>query len=383
MTRLGKVKKVLGELVDSDAAQDVQLALQRFPQIPFTETFYPAQCSPDATTGYYMGYWEAVASFGGLLPAFLMSGDDDSYTPAHGGWFTQGVDEIIAFPFSTSGATDLDMLGKWFDFHVAVESTGNICPFNGPCTGGPCLAGECYTNGNPELRAGGGPPLGKSLFYAGEYFRHFVLVEGKSCQSTTDCGSPNYLCQDGYCHDPHAECRPNVIIAFTDGDETQNVHLTDFFHPRVQAKRFRYGLGCSAGSECGPDAQCVMGICRPPADVIDENALACEIGETPCTSVADCPDPCASWGGCQGLCIPAAVNLDVGAGANRLRDLAGNPLSLTVHLVDASGIPGTNQLIAAYGGGQHFSVDLNDPEALLQTFGTLLGDAKYGFSCGP
>jgi len=213
--------------------------------------------------------------------------------------------------------------------------------------------------------------------------KHFVLVQGKACQDTVDCGSPNHTCVDGACYDPFAECRPNVIIAFTDGDETENVHINDFFHPRVQAKRMHYGLGCSDDADCLSGAFCLEGICRPPVGIVDEEALTCETGGLPCASTADCPDPCATFGGCQGECLPTGVKVvDNMTNANVIRDWSGNPVTVTVNVVDASGKIGANELVARYGGGKHFSVNLDDPNDLVDTFGSLLGDAKSGASCG-
>ena len=187
---------------------------------------------------------------------------------------------------------------------------------------------------------------------------------------------------NGACHDPYHDCRPTVIIAFTDGEETENVHIDDFFHPRVQAKRFYFGLGCTGDADCLSGATCVEGRCTPPPGVVDEEALVCESAGTPCTQMSDCPDPCANWGGCQAGCLPAGINLVDNLGANHLTNYLGQPVSVSVNIVDASGVPGANKLVAAYGGGVHFSVDLSDPEALVNTFGTLLGDTKSGFNCG-
>jgi len=370
-TRLGLVKAALQNIVGSDVADDLRLALQRFPQVPFTDDdffgFGPV-CEG--------GYWE-------YSPGIVMTGDGNQKKTQLGSWFTQGIDEILPVPFPSSGATDLAVLGQWFDFTETVGATAGSCWDADQCGGGPCLDGKCHFYSNPELRAVGATPIGKSLFYAGEYLRHFVLVQGKSCQDDVDCGSPHHTCVDGACHDPFAECRPNVVIAFTDGAETQNVHIDDFFHPRVQAKRMHYGLGCDGDSDCLADATCVGSICRPPEGVLNEAALACETGGLPCGVTADCPDPCETFGGCQGYCLPAGVDVvDNVFDANVATDWSGNPVSVTIHVVDASGVPGANLLVARYGGGQHFSVDLEDPDALVSTFGTLLGDAKSGASCG-
>jgi hypothetical protein len=370
-TRLGLVKAALQAVVASESAANLRLALQRFPQIPFTEDdFFGLAPTCEG------GYWE-------YTPGIVMTGDNNQKTTQLGSWFTQAIDEIVPFPFSSAGATNLQELAKWFDFNESIAPTQGSCWDSNQCGGGPCIGGSCQFFTNPELRAVGATPIGKSLFYAGEYLKHFVLVEGKACQDTVDCGSPHHTCVDGACHDPFAECRPNVIIAFTDGAETENVHINDFFHPRVQAKRMQFGLGCKADEDCLSGAFCLEGVCRPPAGVVDEEALTCETGGLSCNSTWDCPDPCATFGGCQGECLPTAVQVvDNLTDANVLRDWSGNPVTVKVNIVDASGQIGANELVARYGGGKHFSVNLDDPNELVNTFGSLLGDAKSGAACG-
>ena len=120
------------------------------------------------------------------------------------------------------------------------------------------LSDSCVVTTNAELRAVGATPIGKSLFYASEYLRHFVLVEGQFCEEDADCASSNHSCVDGQCHDEFAYCRENVIVLFSDGAETENVHIDDFFHPRVQAKRLFYGLGCQTDADCLSGAMCLV-----------------------------------------------------------------------------------------------------------------------------
>ena len=379
-TRLGKVKLSLHQLLESESAESVNLALQRFPQVswPLGDSLFGTGspgCSPIAAN-YEMGLWGCATS------SFLMTGDDGAFLTQDPSWFTSGITQIMAHPLATNAAPDLTQLRRWVDFDVSTLATNATCSVGTQCGAGPCLNGVCHEYGNPELRAGGGTPIGKSLFYAGEYLRHFALIEGMPCDNDSQCRTANHTCVAGQCHDPLADCRPNVIIAFTDGEETQNTHITDFFHPRAQAKRMRFGLGCSAAEPCVGGATCVGGVCRPPAGMVDENALVCENGGLPCVNAATCPDPCANWGGCAGGCYPASIDLTVGTGANRISDYSGEGIPITVHVVDASGTFGANEVIAQYGGGQHFSVGLDNPEELLDTLAQLLGDAKYGFDCG-
>ena len=375
-TRLGKVKKALTAVASSDAAEYVRLALQRFPQ---EGDSMHAMLDPIlfCDGGYFTN-----TSTG------LVSGDDGSHVTSAAGWFGKHLGEILLMPFSATAGTDLAALAAWFDFTETVKGTTKSCFNSDDCPGGVCLgststlSSKCHDFTNPELRAIGGTPLGKSLFYAGELLRHQVLVEGKPCMWTEDCASPHHSCVSGLCHDPFAYCRDHLVLLFTDGEETENVHTDDFFHPRVQAKRLHYGLGCLDDSHCLAGATCVGGVCRPPAGAIDEAAMVCETGGLPCSSTSDCPDPCASWDTCQGECLEARVTLTDPSGSDRIADWSGAPVSVTVHVVDASGTPGANQLIAAYGGGMHFSVDLADPDALVSTVTQILGDAKDGSPCG-
>ena len=362
-TRLGKVKQALRTVIESGAMADMELALQRFPQRPYADGLLapPVDCQG--------GYWT-------FNDNSLISGDNDAKITSLGGWFGAGLDEILPVRFG-AGGTDLDQIATWFDDVESVAVAGGLC---GASCEGPCLGGSCYAYTNPELRAIHGTPLGKSLFYASEYLRHEVLIQGKPCASEAGCPTPHHACVDGACHDDNAYCRPNVIIAFTDGEDTENVHTDDFFHPRVQAKRLHYGLGCGVDADCLSGASCESNLCSPPAGVVDEAALACETGGLPCTSTADCPDPCASWTSCQGQCRATAVTVSQGGLADAVRDHAGVLVPVTVHVVDASGVEGQNQLVAAYGGGAHFSIDLTTPDALVEAIEAILGDSKAG--CG-
>ena len=187
---------------------------------------------------------------------------------------------------------------------------------------------------------------------------------------------------DGVCHDAFGHCRDHIVILFTDGDDTRNVSSADFFSPRVQAKRLRYGLGCASDEACLAGASCEAGICRAPEGVVeDADQLVCDAGGAACTADADCPDPCSNWGGCPGQCAPTEPLMVSDQGANHLTDHAGNPVSVRVHVVDASGIEDNNRLIATFGGGLHFSVDLDNPEELVASIYELIGDTKDTTPC--
>ena len=224
---------------------------------------------------------------------------------------------------------------------------------------------------DPELRGVGFTPIGKSLFYAGEYFRHQVLVEGKACMADADCASPHHTCVDGLCHDPLHECRPNVVVLLTDGGETEDRDSGTFFHPRAQAKRLHYGLGCAGDADCAGGATCQAGSCQPPLLPYPDGTQMCSVFGIPCAADGDCISPCTG-GQCPVTCGPARVDGMTQGEAGRITDQAGHPVSLTLHVVDASGVDGGNADLAAYGGGLHVSVDLVDVDALVQRLQPLL-----------
>ncbi len=362
-TRLGRVKQALMTLLDSDAAENARLALLRFPQ--------RLDGSPECDTGYY-------------FPKDAISGDDDAHTTADGGWFTQGLHEVVSVPFRADTESNVEAIAAWLDFTESVGPSGPACVNSWDCASGLCAGGHCQAHDDPELRGMGTTPLGKSLFYAGEYLRHFVLVEGKPCGATSDCASPHHTCVDGACHDPMGACRPTTIVLLTDGGESRNIELSDFFHPRVQAKRLHYGLGCADAEDCVGGALCIGGTCRPPAGEVPETAKACEVHDLACGSDADCPAiSCGFLKTCPGTCSPAAVLGGDPNGADVLTDYAGDPVSVTVHVVDASGVEGANGLIAAYGGGEHVSVDLGDISDLIDHVLPLLDPKSTGAACIP
>jgi hypothetical protein len=371
VTRLGRVKQALNTVVQSEAAGGVRLALQRFPQRPFEPDagfFGGASGAPECDGGYWVSTDEA-----------MITGDEGQHFTSLDSWFGANLSEVLLYPFED--ATNLGILAQWFDFKVETVTTETPCEDASVCAGGPCVLERCLTTTNPELRGGGPTPIGKSLFYAGEYLRHTVLIEGKQCITDDTCGSPHHSCEDGVCHDPYGHCRDHIIIVFTDGAETRNVATSDFFNPRVQAKRLHFGLGCSADTECLSGATCVDGVCRAPGAVADASALICDAGEVPCTSDNQCEDPCENWGDCPGGCAPTEPLMISDQGAQHLTDQQGNPVSVRVHVVDASGIAGNNSLVATFGGGQYFDVNLDNPEELVASVYEILGDTKDTTPC--
>ena len=354
-TRMGVVKTILQELAEDSEKAGLRLALQRFPQ------------AHGANGGCATGHYKSKVT---------MSGDNDAHDATDEDWFQIYLNEVIIVPFDSVGASGADAINTWCDFEETVVSTGGDCTTDEECPDGFCQFGGCMTHDEPELRGMGDTPLGRSLFYAGEYLRRSVFVEGAPCESASDCGSPHHLCVEGACHDPLGKCRSTRIIVFTDGVESVNHDLDDFYHPRVQAKRLHYGLGCEALDECLGGSTCEGGICRAPEGVVEEDAKACTIYEVACDQDEDCPAfACGSGQQCPGNCREAAVTHIDGAGGDRITDAGGRPVSVQIHVVDASGIDGANEYIAAYGGGEHVSVDLGTPSTIVASVLPLL-DAK-------
>ena len=343
-TTMGVSKRVFSQFFSSDDTADVIFALQRFPQAAKRST-------PVCEGGYYEG-------------DVVMSGDDGAHATVMGTptWFDGALDEVVLVPFPPPGSTsNLLPLLQWMDFKETLLKTETICGGPDECQGGVCLgpAGNrrCYTFTNPELRAHGWTPLGKSLFYAGEYIRRYVVVDGKNCLDDEDCGSPGYFCgPEGKCFDPLKACRINVVVLFTDGGETEYPSTNDFFNPQVQAKRLRYGLACTSDAECSQ-----LNFCRPKKDKPDEK---------------ECFEPYCS---AEGYCTNDAIANDPQKQkiaykdlpewqADRLRDANGNPIDVIVNVVDASqedkgqadDVTNANRLIALYGGGVHVVVSVDD-----------------------
>ena len=358
-TRIGLVKKALATLLASDATKAAQVALMHFPQ---GEGNWG-----DCDEGYYEGR-ETV------------TGDDDQHLA--GAWFDAHLNEVVAVPLVTGA--EQKKLADWIDGVETLASTGQPCAADSDCPSNICINGKCLIHKAPELRCDGGTPIGKTIFYAGEYLRKFVLVEGKPCTTSADCGSAHYECVSGTCHDAAGACRPNVFILLTDGAETEDTAATSFFHPRVQAKRLRYGLGCSATTDCGPDATCEAGVCVPPTNAVPWSAEICAVQDLECSASTPCPEySCTMAGTCPDECVPGAIAVTEFGPTNRLTNLAGTPTTVTLHVLDASGSTSGASYLAAYGGGTVTAVNFGDLDGLVTTLLGIISatDMKTGGKC--
>lgn len=332
LTAMTLAKKVFGEELQQAVEGHVQFALQRFPQREALGQ------TPHCAYGLY-------------TPQALLSQDDGSWDTGTAGWFEAHLKEalVVPFPKRLDGDNRASLL-KWMNHEEQVGATEIPCDIDAECPTGLCgtVGGErrCFYHQDPELRAGGETPLGKSLFYAGEYFRRFVAVEGRPCTSAKSCGSAGYLCVNATCQDPYAACRENHIILFTDGAQNPARPSDDFFHPVNQAKRLAFGLACQENTDCRGGATCNLGVCVPPE-----------------------------------LSYTDVVHFGAGGGFDALSTPGGGPLSIRVSVVNLqTHSKPDNQGIAEAGGGALLDVSTQEPEDFRVQVRTLL---KYKLKCEP
>lgn len=332
ITLFGLAKVLFTTVVEDAVGSFAQFALQAFPQKEALGTL-----SPNCSAGFYAS-------------SLTMTDDDDSRQTEAGGWFDDNRGESILVPFPTrADASNTDDITEWTDFKETVKATDTACTVDADCQSGGCGtfdgASVCFTHANNELRANSATPLGKSLFYAGEYFRRFVQVDGKVCERDLDCASTGYVCADNRCIDPYRECRDNFIIVFTDGLETTYGTTTEFFNPAVQAKRLAYGLDCVVHEDCRGGATCQSGQCLLPG------------GSTE---------------------IPVGVS----GGFNALGAADGSPVSIRTSVIGLSvGAPtDKSQDIAVEGGGVFFAGTTDAPEDIQAQ---LLAFMSPDFKCTP
>ena len=348
-SKLGLSKHVFNKFFEAEKINNVHLVLTHFPQ----RIKYPPAKKCNDLFSFGRGWYGF-----GMGDSDFLTGDDNSHVTDEGGWFDKYLYEILSVPFPTSwDEENIEELKLWVNFDEAVGVTEEPCSQMSDCPGGFCAvhpeSGEkvCWHHTDPELRALTGTPLGRSLFYAGEIYRKQVMPSGKSCQVDADCANRNYYCTTtGICKDPFAHCRGNMILMFTDGVESPETDITDFFNPRVQAKRFRYGLGCQVDGDCGTGAVCENGVC------------------------GGYPHPNSGSGS-----IPLTKYEP-----SRLLDYNDEPINITTHVIDLSGGEGAgpNKSQADEGRGTYYHADL-DPNELLDQMVSLLDIKENLMECLP
>jgi len=309
-------KRVFSDVIAGTIGGYSQFALQRFPQ----------RESGTNTANCWLGWYLPLVNN-------RMTGDDESHDTVATTWFSDNLSDVIAVPFPPRNNRDNSAtILKWFDGSERLEATGGACTSNSQCGTGRCSlnngVGVCAYHTDPELRAGGETPLGKSIFYAGEYLRRYVRVDGKPCVSDASCGSVGYVCRADVCVDPYRQCKDDFIILFTDGDETDFREETEFFNPTVQAKRLAYGLSCDVDADCRGDAKC------------ESNA-------------------CVGLHQIRGL-VPDFVASDEASRA--LTNPWGVPVSIRTTVITLNSRADKNARIAYAGGGENLSVSADDPD---------------------
>ena len=362
ISKLGLAKYTINNLITGGEFDAANVVLQRFPQ---GITANPSlQCGIDIGFGSFEGekrgwYYSAGTE---------MSGDNGVHITIDGDYFDNNMHEVLSVAFPTTGEEDsIAQLSSWIDGDETMEATSTPCQGNNDCPGGYCgnEGGQsvCFYHGSPELRALGGTPLGRALFYAGEYIRRHMVVDGKLCETDADCENVNYYCNpdNGRCFDPLADCRETVIVMMSDGacsgpdDGSANCEDDPFFEPENTAKRLRYGLGCEGDGDCGDGASCEGGTCQGyPTNY--------------------------GYGG---------INYqDSQEGVHRLYRYDGQPLQVTTHTIfihnpGENNGSGMNKNIADNGGGLYFDVETDKPEGLLNAINSIL-DVKENISqCVP
>ena len=336
-SKLGLAKLVFSRLFATAASYPLNLTLLHFPLSIMGTPPQPLPCS--SMTAFGTGWYGKSMND----PHFMHGDDADEHETTPGGWFDKYLYEILSVPFPSSPADDtLAKARLWVNGNEALAPTETPCATADDCPGGLCYTSDganvCWYHSDPELRAFGGTPLGRSLFYAGEYYRRFVIAEGRACTTDADCWNANYTCVQGTCHDPYRACRENVIVILTDGAEDPKTSTSQFSNPVVQAKRFRYGLGCTDTTACNDPAFCAQGVCGGFAFPND--------------------------GGSSGSYLP----FKEGQGHDRLVDLAGNPIRITTHVIDMSPsgeAEAVARAISDNGGGVYVKADTGDPDAIL------------------
>jgi hypothetical protein len=363
--------KALGEL----KPLQVSLALFRF----------PSQLFDIVTTDCQIGFQVGTGA---------LAGDNGSQSVmAATKWYWTSLAQVLAVSFPTdavqASTRPAEML-RWMDGVEVIAPSGQICSSNGAgcsadasCAGGSCCAAKCYQHSDPELRATGGTPIGKTLFYVGEYLKNRVFVDGAACSTDGDCGTPYHRCAAGSCTDALRACRETTIVMFTDGGQDSDPN--DFFSPLPMAKRLAYGLGCATNGDCVGGATCVGGSCTPAGGT----GSRCLATGLPCLSGAPVGDPlhCPALAGVGVLCAPdpalAQTAIAKLAPDNVLRAQDGVPVGVRLQVVDVSGSATIEQsfALASAGAGRVLTADTADTASLLSAL-QLAFDLKNKKVCG-
>ncbi len=371
-TRMDISKQVFTQALSKIDDKVTRMALFRFPQKLYYKT------SLSCTTGFYQGQSKLSTD----------PGTTQGLTPSTS-WFWDELNETacVGFPKDATFESKQEIL-KWMDGTEVMVEQGACSNSSTTCKpvqgcAGTCCGGKCYVHTDPELRPTGGTPIGRTLFYIGEYLRNAVVIDGKACSTTADCGNVNYVCKDNVCKDPARSCRETIVVLFTDGGESNSA--TNYFAPWVQAKRMAYGLGCQADSDCvggtvDDPIICKSGKCLPKFEI---TGYYCSKDMAACLPSATKGEPTF----CEGECVedpretfsPTVAN----ANDNVLRSPDGKPFGVRVYVVDIS-VATTKKntmSLAISGNGKLLGADAADPDKFLATLESVF-DIKNKKVCG-
>lgn len=371
-TRMDISKQVFTQALSKIDDKVTRMALFRFPQKLYYKT------SLSCTTGFYQGQSKLSTD----------PGTTQGITPSSS-WFWDELNETacVGFPKDAAFESKQEIL-KWMDGTEVMVQQGTCSNSSTTCKpvpgcAGTCCSGKCYVHTDPELRPTGGTPIGRTLFYIGEYLRNSVVIDGKACSVTADCGNVNYICKDGVCKDPARSCRETIVVLFTDGGESNSA--TNYFAPWVQAKRMAYGLGCQADSDCvggtvDDPIVCKSGKCLPKFEI---TGYYCSKDMAACLPSATKGEPTY----CEGECVEdprETFNPNVAnANDNVLRSPDGKPFGVRVYVVDISGAASmkNSMSLAISGNGKLLGADAADPDKFLATLESVF-DIKNKKVCG-
>ncbi len=312
-TKMDVSKVVFSQALEKIDSGLTRMSLFRFPQPDVYKT-----STPSCASGYYSGKSKLT---GDTNDQQAVGADGSPAT-----WFSAGLNETLCVPFPVDESFDTKKAMKqWMDGTESMSKASGGCSYAGTscktvagCKGC-CKSGECWVHDDPELRQTGGTPIGRTLYYVGEYLRAHVVIDGRVCDKNPDCGNVNYECDletldaqgHGRCVDPARSCRDNVVVVFTDGGETNKP--ADFFGPLVQAKRLAFGLACQSDADCvggaactcpSSEPGCTTKMCLPPVQA--PNATCMHDMRT-CLPPIQCPTQSECQAGEQCMC-PGGAN---------------------------------------------------------------------------
>ncbi|MCO4759936.1 MAG: hypothetical protein KC502_00400 [Myxococcales bacterium] len=380
-TRMDVSKVVFTSALKKIDASATRMALFRFPQKTYKKS--TGNCSQ----GFYQG---ASTISGEQSPG----PSNQQAVTASSAWYWDTVFQTLSVRFPPNGTfQSKPKILKWMDGTEAIAGSGtcsnssSLCKIVKGCPGS-CCSNTCWKHTDPELRQTGGTPIGKTLFYIGEYLKNVVVIDGKSCKTTADCDNVNYTCKmdkptdtTGKCKDVARTCRDTVVVLFTDGGQGNS---NTFFAPWVQAKRLGHGLCCQSDKDCvggtvDNPTVCKSGKCLPKSVI---TGYYCTADMKPCLTTSQKGDSTYCSKQCVKDPMPALTACATNMQNNVLRSPDGKPFGVKLNVVDISGATNLSgsMSISLAGNGQLLGIDASDPDVFLKTL-TAVFDIKNKKIC--